>query len=302
MRKAAFLFAAAILAAPAMAQHEGHEMPAVNPVPLAASGEHSGHVGHPDATNADPPVASPPAAATSGPAHAADTVYESSVMASARDQARKEHGSMQLSKFLLDRLETRIHDGKEGYAWDAQFWTGSDLDKLWLKSEGEGSFGETAERAEVQALWSHAIDPWFDLQLGLRHDFRPDPDRTHIVAGVRGLAPYWFELDGALFLSDKGDLTATAEAEYDFRIRAQLILQPRVELRFSAQDVPELDLGSGLTDAAAGVRLRYEINPRFAPYLGVERKRTFGDTRRFAKAAGEDSGGWSFLIGIKTWF
>src|SRR3546814_16325978 len=96
----------------------------------------------------------------------------------------------------------------------------------------------------VQALWGRALDPWWNLQAGVRHDFRTGPDRSYAVLGVQGLAPYWFEVDGALFLSDKGDVTARFEAEYDQRLTQKLILQPAAELNFSAQDVPELGLRS----------------------------------------------------------
>lgn len=277
--------------------HSGHDVSDPHAGQDMPQDEHAGH-----GTSPAPPVAPPPPGAFSGPAHAADRIFGDAVMAEAREELRREHGDMTASKFLLDRLETRFGDGEDGYLWDAQFWWGGDIDKLWLKSEGEGAFGEAVEEAEVQALWSHAIDPWFDLQLGLRHDFRPDPERTHLVLGVQGLAPYWFEVDGALFLSDEGELTARFEAEYDLRITQPLILQPRAEVEFSAQDVPELGIGSGLTSAEAGVRLRYEFEPEFAPYVGLEYERAFGDTADFARAAGEEAGGWAFLIGVRAWF
>ncbi len=209
---------------------------------------------------------------------------------------------MKTNKVLIDQLEAKLRNGRDGYAWDAQAWYGGDIDKLWLKTEGEGAFGEAVEGAEVQALWSHAIDPWFDLQLGARHDFRPDPERTHLVVGVQGLAPYWFEVDAAAFVSNKGDVTARLEAEYDLRITQKLILQPRVELDLSLQDVPEIGIGSGLSSGELGARLRYEIRPEFAPYVGLEYERAFGDTADFRRAAGEKAGGLSLLVGLRTWF
>jgi copper resistance protein B len=223
-------------------------------------------------------------------------------MAEARGLLREEHGSMETYKILVDQAEVKVRDGRDGYAWDGQAWYGGDLDKLWIKTEGEGAFREEVEKAEVQALWSRAIDPWFDLQLGIRHDFRPDPERTHLVAGVQGLAPYWFEVDGALFLSNKGELTARFEGEYDLRITQKLILQPRAEFELAAQDIPELGIGSGLSTAELGARLRYEIVPEFAPYIGIEYERAFGGTADFARARGEKAGGWSFLLGVRTWF
>jgi copper resistance protein B len=238
----------------------------------------------------------------SGPAHAADAVFGTERMSAARADMHQEHGDMTAYSFLVDRLEWRSRNGRDGYAWDAQGWIGGDIDKLWVKTEGEGAFGEAVESAEVQALWSHAIDPWFDLQAGIRHDFRPDPERTHFVLGVQGLAPYWFEVDAAAFLSNKGDVTARIEAEYDQRITQRLILQPRVEFDLAAQDVPALGIGSGLSTAEAGLRLRYEIVPEFAPYIGVEYERAFGDTASFRRAAGEKAGGWNFLLGLRAWF
>ncbi len=264
---------------------------------------HAGHAMPGAAAEAAPPVAPPPPEAFQGPEHAAETLFDPALFRRKRQERLiNEHGGFQTWMLLADQLEYRINDGRDGYKWDIQGWYGGDHDKLWLKSEGEGAFGESPEQAEVQALYSRSIDPWFNLQLGVRRDFRPDPERTHLVLGVHGLAPYWFEVDGQLFLSDKGDVTARAEAEYDQRITNRLILQPAVELNLSAQDVPETGIGSGLSSIEAGLRLRYEFVPEFAPYIGVEYERAFGDTADFRRAAGEDSGGWAFLMGIRLWF
>ena len=251
---------------------------------------------------ADPPVTAAPPAALSGPAHAADTRFPAPAMEGAREIFRREHGAIRTHRILIDQLETRIQNGRDGYGWDAQGWYGGAIDRLWIKTEGEGEFGERPERAEAQALWSRALNPWFNLQAGVRYDFRPDPERGYLVLGIEGLAPYWFEVDGALFLSDRGDLSARFEGEYDLRITQRLILQPRMELDFALQDDPAIGVGSGLSSTEAGLRLRYEIVPEFAPYVGVQYGRAFGDTARFRRAAGEDVGGWSLLLGVRTWF
>jgi copper resistance protein B len=122
------------------------------------------------------------------------------------------------------------------------------------------------------------------------------------VLGLQGLAPYWIEVDAALFLSDKGDMTARLEAEYDFRITQKLILQPRAELELSAQKVPELDLGSGITKAEVGVRLRYEIRPELAPYVGIEYERALSATAELKRLGGEEPGDWFLTVGVRTWF
>jgi len=134
---------------------------------------------------------------------------------------------------------------------------------------GEGSFGRSLESAEVQALWSHAVDPYFNVEMGLRQDIRPDPQRTFAVVRIVGLAPYWFELDGQLFLSNKGELSARIEASYDQRITQKVILQPRFEIDAAAQATRALATGAGFTNIELGARLRYEIVKEFAPYVGI---------------------------------
>lgn len=292
------------LAVPAAAQpadpHAGHDM-AHGHHGAAPADPHAGH--HMPEAEALPPLAPPPPEALTGPEHAADTVWDPAVMARTRKAALIDmHGKFRGGMVMLDRLEAHVQDGRDGYVWDAQGWWGGDIDRLWLKTEGGGAFGGALAGAEVQALWSHAIGPFFDLQAGVRHDIRPRPQRTHAVLGVQGLAPYWFEVEAALFLSEKGDLTARLEAEHDMRLTNSLILQPRVEAELSAQDVAALGVGSGLAEAALGLRLRYEFVPEFAPYLGVEYHRLFGDTRRFARAEGEDTGGWTLVLGLRAWF
>ena len=202
---------------------------------------------------------------------------------------------------MADRLEVQSSDEGDTLVWDGNAWYGGDVNKLWLKSEGDYSLEtEQLEEAEVQALWSRAISPYFDLQGGVRYDLEPK-GRTHAVLGIQGLAPYWFEVDAAAFLSGEGDLTARMEAEYEFRLTQRLILQPRVEAELSAQDIPELETGSGLTRLNAGLRLRYEIVREFAPYIGVEWQGSFGGTADYLDAAGEEMDRAVFVAGVRAW-
>jgi len=288
--------------------HAGHDMrqrPLSQPTDKHAghtptNGAPSAHQGHEPGVP-DPPIAGPSATAFSGPIHAADAIFGAQAMAPARDTVRREHGAITSGTILIDQFEAVIGKGQNGYAWNAQAWYGGDIDRLWLKTEGEGRFGESPETAEIQALWSRAINPWFNLQAGVRHDFRPVPHRTYATLGLQGLAPYWFEVDSALFLSNKGDLTARLELEYDQRLTQKLIVQPEVELNLAAQNVPELGIGSGLSTAELGLRLRYHFVPEFAPYVGVKYERAFGDTADFRRVQGDKTSGWNFLIGIRSW-
>ena len=279
--------------------------PAPAPVPSpsakpACSPEHAA-MGHCEMAPAPAPSPTAPSG-YGGPEHAADTVWDPAEMGRARRALYAEHGGFSGSRVLLDRFEYRAGTGRDGFAWEGDAWFGGDYDRLWLKSEGEGAFGKRLEHGEAQALFSRAIGPWFNAQAGIRQDFGQGPDRMHLALGVQGLAPYWFEIDGAVFLSTKGDLTARLEAEYDQRLTNQLILQPRLELNLAAQDVRELGVGAGLSEVEAGLRLRYEFVPEFAPYLGVEYTRATGRTARLRRGAGEGEGGWSFVTGLRAWF
>ena len=300
--------------APATAGHDMSTMP----MGAAPSGQTDPHAGHdmsgmagiampPEVpTGADnpgrPPQTPPPAGALDGPSHVADQIFSAEDMAAARRVLVAENGDIRVGAVMIDQLEATSVDGEEGYAWDAQGWYGGDIHRFWWKSEGEGEFGGALEEAELQALYSRAFTPYFDFQTGLRQTYRPEGDRTDLVVGVQGLAPYWFELDAAAFLSNKGELTARAEAEYDQRITQRLILQPRAEVNLSAEDIPELGIGAGLSTLQVGARLRYEIRREFAPYVGVEWTRSFGATRDFAEARGRSAEDTRVVVGVRAWF
>lgn len=274
-------------------EHETHEAPA-SPAPADA---HEGHAGHgaaaPDMSAAPPPVPTD---------HAADRLYPPDRMAAARAQMRREHGDLRWSQILLETAELRLGDGDEGYAWEGRASFGGDINRFTLKSEGDGEFEGDLYELEFQALYTRAIGPYFDLQAGLRHDIEPDPETAYAVLGIDGLAPYWFEIETAVFLSEDGDLSARLEGSYDLRVTQRLVLEPRAELNFAAQDVPALGVGSGLSDAELGLRLRYEITPAFAPYIGVHHEEAFGDTGDFARAAGRDTSDTRVVIGLRAWY
>ncbi|WP_076070369.1 copper resistance protein B [Sphingomonas montana] len=270
----------------------------------------------PPTTSAVPPVETPvadggrrgtdrPAGNAPPPAPpttlAAARFYDPAAMAAADRRMRAEHGGMMFSRVMLNLAEVQAQRGEEGYRWDGEGWFGGDLNRLVVKSEGEAAFGRRIDTAEVQALYSRAIGPYFDVQAGVRQDLGRGT-RSYAAIGVEGLAPYWFDVEGALFLSNRGDVLARVEGTYDQRITQRLILQPRAELNLAAQDVVASRIGAGLSDAELGLRLRYEVRREFAPYVGVAWERRFGRTARLARAAGEGRGGAALVLGVRAWF
>jgi copper resistance protein B len=203
---------------------------------------------------------------------------------------------------LIDQLEYRWNEGTDSTNWNAQGWFGGDYNRVWLKTDGTSLSDGTVEEAEGQLLYSRLIAPFWDFQAGLRYDEKPKPSRSYAVLGVQGLAPYWFELEAAAFVSEKGDVSARLEAEYDLLLTQRLIVQPRFETTLVAQKVEELGIGHGFSDVELGLRLRYEIRREFAPYVGVSWARKLGDTADFARQAGEDADNFAVVAGVRVWF
>ncbi|WP_029131865.1 copper resistance protein B [Sedimenticola selenatireducens] len=206
-----------------------------------------------------------------------------------------------LYKVMIDKLEVRSTDGPDPLVLDADAWIGYDLNKFWFKTEVEVTDGRI-EEAEVQFLYSRAIAPFWDFQAGWRHDIRPKPERDYLALGFKGLAPYLFEVDAGLFIGESGQVGARLDAEYEYLFTQKLILSPEIEMNFYSKDDEEVGVGSGLSDMELGLRLRYEIQREFAPYIGVNWTKKFGQTADFARDEGEDTSDVQFVIGIRAWF
>lgn len=245
-------------------------------------------------------VSSP--ALAQGTWNAADAYYDAERMDEVRAVVQQSHGGMRHLYLEADRLEYRSGSGEEALLWDTQAWYGGDLNRLWLKSEGEYNLDHSEfEEAEIQALYSRAVTSFFDLQAGIRQDLEPG-NTTYAVVGIQGLAPYWLELDAAAFLSEDGDLTGRVEVEYELLITQRLVLQPRAELEWALEDDPSRETGAGLTEGSVGARLRYELKREVAPYVGVSWSGRLGETADLARLRGEDPDSLSLVAGIRLWF
>lgn len=282
------------VAAPAVAQEHQHASPAA--VESGGDRAESGlEQGRPTGEIPESPAPPPPGD------FAADHFFAPTAMAAARSQLREEHGGERVSSALLRIAEYQGGNDEARYRWDAEAWMGGDVNRLVLKSEGEGAGSGPPEAAELQALFSRAVGVYTDLQFGVRHDFEPSR-RSYLAASVQTIFPYWLEVEGSAFLSDAGELLGRVEGSYDARITNRWILQPRIELTAAAKDSPELRFGSGLTIAEFGLRLRYEIRREFAPYVGVSYEKRFAGTARYARASGEEDETMNFVLGVRTFF
>jgi copper resistance protein B len=207
-----------------------------------------------------------------------------------------------LAHLLFNELEGRFNGSNTEFRWEGQGWVGTDYDKLWIKSEGTLQGNGTVDDGQQQFLYSRAITTYFDLQGGLRSDIDSRPTRNWGALGIQGLAPYFFDLELTGYASNAGHLAAKLEASYDLLLTQRLILQPQIEVNLYSKADPVRMIGAGFSDIDTGLRLRYEIDRKFAPYIGVVYEGKFGQTASLAKRAGESTGDFRFAFGMRIWF
>jgi copper resistance protein B len=207
-----------------------------------------------------------------------------------------------ITKLKLDRLEVR--DGHYGVLryWEGEAWSGGDMNKLWLKSEGSVRRGRVDE-ADLQAFYSRAVAPFWDLQLGARHDFgtHGGPSRDWAAFGMKGLAPYRFDMDITGYLGQASRAGARFKVKYDLLLTQRLILTPELEFNAYTKYDPSFGSGAGLADMDAGIRLRYEIRREIAPYIGVAWTNKFGGTANLASTLGDVVHDTYAVMGIRVW-
>lgn len=202
---------------------------------------------------------------------------------------------------LINRLEVWDDSPGTGFAWEARGWTGTDTNRLWLRTEGSRVAGST-EAADVEALYGHSIAPWWDLVIGIRHDYRPGDPETFGAIGIQGTAPQWIELAATAYAGKNNQLAARIEIEHQLLFTNHLMLQPRIEANLHGKTDATRGVGAGLSTAEAGLRLRYEITRQFAPYFGVSWERAFGKTADLRLLAGENRSDVRAMAGLRLWF
>ena len=202
---------------------------------------------------------------------------------------------------LLDRFEWQNAAGGDALDWNLETWIGRDLDKLWIRSEGERSSGNT-ERADLELLWGHGFTRWWELVAGARHDFAPGEEQTWAAVGVHGMAPYRFDVEATAYVGSGASTALRIETTRDLLVTNRLILTPLLEVNWHGQTDAARGIGAGLSDAEVGLRLRYEIRREIAPYVGLVYERSFGRTAELVSSAGDDTSDTRLVAGLRVWF
>ena len=213
------------------------------------------------------------------------------------------HGDQIFTYVQAEQVEYRAAtDGSDTLSWDVRGWVGGDYNRLWFKTQGDDRIDGPVESGEVQLRYSRLIIPFWDVAVGARYDVKPDPSRAYGVFALHGLAPYLYEVDADMFVSEEGDVSARLEVEYPILLTQRMILQPSFELDFAVQEVEELRVGPGLSQVELGLRLRYEITRELAPYIGFVWERKVGRTADLARGVGEEVDSPAFVAGMRFLF
>ena len=202
---------------------------------------------------------------------------------------------------IVDHLEAVNGRDNSSFVYEFQAWYGRTFDRATLRAVGNVDSG-TLQESATELLWSHAVASFWDTLLGVRYDAGVEPDRRWLAAGVQGLVPYWFEVVVTAYVGEQGSSQLLLAGEYDLLLTQRLILRPQIEAVLNGQSDDVRQTGSGLSEIAAGLRLRYEITRQFAPYIGVAWAGKFGDTANFAKASNENTDETVFVAGVRLWF
>ena len=206
-----------------------------------------------------------------------------------------------VSKLMFDALEIgRNKEGTNTLTLEGDAWLGYDLHKLWIKTDLEMSGGEL-EEGELQLLYSRGVSAYWDVQAGVRKDFKP-VGREFAVLGLKGTAPYMLDVDTSIAVGRGGQINARFNAEYELMLTQKAFLAPELDLSFYSEDDEAVGVGSGLSQAKVGFKLGYEIKREFAPYIGVRWAKKFGNTADFARAEGEEVSDTQLVLGIEAWF
>jgi copper resistance protein B len=201
----------------------------------------------------------------------------------------------------FDELEWQNRSGGDALKWDVTGWIGHDMNRLWLRDEGEHVSGNAAAN-RLEVLWGRPVAAWWDLVAGARLDTGPGPSRTYAAVGFQGLAPQWLHVEATAYVGEGGQVGLRLQGDYDWLITNRAILSARVEGDAWSDDDERAGIGSGLAEITTGLRLRYEIRRELAPYIGVERDGLFGATADQARAAAEAGRDTRIVAGLQFWF
>jgi copper resistance protein B len=204
---------------------------------------------------------------------------------------------------LFNQLEGRTDGTLTDLRWDGEGWIGTDMNRLWVKSEGTLD-GSNLSDGDHELLYDRPLARlrYFDAQIGVREDLDSGANRSWGAVGIEGLAPNFFEVEPTFYFRDGGHVAGKITGSYDLKITQRLIAQPELEMNFYSKPDQDKGLGTGLTDLDTGLRLRYEFRRKLAPYVGFAYSDQYGSTAASSRRSGEAVSNPRFIFGMRVWY
>jgi len=207
---------------------------------------------------------------------------------------------------LMSELEYLEEEGEGILEWDIDLWSGKDLNKYWIKSEGE-LHGSEINHANIEFVRSHAITAYWDQQFGLRHDLSGDGSNTSrnwVSYGFIGTAPYFISVDARVLVGEESSSQMLVELEREFMLTQEWVLTPELDIILNGRTNERFAEGAGVAEIELSVRLGYEHkgNRKFQPFIGITASQLFGTTRSLQNEGGRSASSVEGMIGIHFWF
>ncbi|MDN5621224.1 MAG: copper resistance protein B [Psychrobacter sp.] len=209
-------------------------------------------------------------------------------------------GSLPLWGVSVDDLGYQFDDDQINYEFDT--WYGTDSNRVTLRSEGSI---QTKDDKEIDSLTS--LSYWKPLSIfwngeaGVAYD--TENDKSAVMAGIAGTAPYFIETDARAYLYTDGQVRLDLGAEYEWRLDQHWVVIPEVELTAFSKDDTDNHITKGFNEFGADVRLTYEMLSRqLAPYVGISYETALGNARDLRRQEDEAVDSSSVTAGVKFWF
>ncbi|ERL56259.1 copper resistance protein B [Psychrobacter aquaticus] len=209
-------------------------------------------------------------------------------------------GDMPLWGVSVDDLGYQFDDDQINYEVGA--WYGVDEHRLSLRSEGSV---QTKDDKDIDSLTS--LSYWKPLSIfwnglaGVAYDTKND--KSAIMAGIEGTAPYFIETDAMAYLYSDGQVRLDLGAEYEWRLNQHWVVIPEVGLTAFSKEDSDNHITKGFNELEAEVRLTYEtLSRQLAPYVGVSYETALGSARGERRQHNESIDSSSLTAGVKFWF
>ena len=181
-------------------------------------------------------------------------------------------------------------------------WYGTDSNRVTLRSEGSA---QTNDDKEIDSLTSLAywkpLGIFWNGEAGIAYN--TENDKSAIMAGIVGTAPYFVETDARAYLYTDGQVQLDLGTAYEWRLDQRWVVRPEVQLTAFSKDDTDNGITKGFNELETEVRLAYEtLSRQLSPYVGFSYASALGDARDLRRQENVAVDSNSLTAGVMFWF